>query len=156
MSSSFIKEVFKITEKLINQIERTSLDRSWLHGDPAEENCVFKKYLLFCDLDNFRYGFKIWDIAKLMSLEGGIDHSAFGQRFLLEKWKTNRIEILRERFCLYVPFSEIEFQTLPQLICLHLVLSFISEFALDDDAYGSKFTKNISFEADNLLILLRL
>jgi Ser/Thr protein kinase RdoA (MazF antagonist) len=123
-------------ESRVNNKAWNSLNCQFLHGDPSPENCLWKSDTqtpLWIDLDDARWGFRIWDLARcaveLAAIKPRKPHEV---AILRSDWDLETLSLLLDGFESVLPLDNCEKVMLPECLVLASVAVIIALLDLDE------------------------
>lgn len=132
---NLVNKIIILCEDLLSNIKWSKLSESWIHGDPGLDNVIvnYKKEMFLFDLDNFRYSYKVWDLARMASTIGGFSVINNSQKSLSSTWdKQNLVSNLIDGFNISNFLNSYEKEKFFSIVAINHVINFIAEFDLDD------------------------
>lgn len=154
---SILSNLYKIVSEVMNVIDWNNLPQSIIHGDLSSDNAIFNSQLgniTFIDFDNVRVSKRIWDIARLTAIIGLLHDNKLDRKQLNTEFAYDKASVLLSGYEQNFALSYIEKSNIANVIIINLILTFLSEFDIDDLENSTFSKKIIVTEYENLLNLV--
>ena len=153
LASSTVEAIDEILRFAASHAATDELPTGYLHGDVSPLNAIGDGgQTMWIDLDEMRWGYRIFDVAFGVATVAGLDQGPDGS-IVRSTWELKRAEAFLSGWSRHTQPTEVEIRVFPWMLLLTLARVVIGELDLDDPSLATRPGVIASIEALLKLLL---